>query len=317
MKSILITGGTGFLGRRLGRYFAENDYQVTLTGRNHDQNRVAQDYTGCKVIPSDITNIEAVRDAFAESKPDIVIHAAASKYVDTAEANPMECLDVNVTGSQNVARVAIEKGAETVVGISTDKSAPPVANTYGLTKALMERVFSALNGKTDTKFVSVRFGNMPWSTGSVFPIWKRMQENDGIIKSTGPHMTRLFTPVDEAVKLVVTAIENIDQVQGNILCRTMKAGLIRDFLEVWTARKGGEWEQVPARPGERTYEHLIGEAELDYTTEVFYDGVRHYLISPNRRAETPLTEIVSSSNAERFSEDEIWEIISNIPKDLN
>lgn len=315
-KRILITGGTGFLGRRLGKYFRENGNEVFLTGRNHDQNRFAESYSGCKVLPSDVANIESVRDAFAETKPNIVIHAAASKYVDTAESNPMECIDVNVTGSQNVARVAIENKAEIVVGISTDKTAPPISNTYGLTKALMERVYSAMNGKTGTKFVCVRFGNMPWSTGSVFPIWTRMIEADGVIKSTGSHMTRLFTLAEEAVKLVTTAINNIEEAQGNILCRTMKAGLISDFLDVWVKRKGGSWIKIEPRPGERDYEHLIGEAELPYTTEVVFDGVKHYLITPNRLAQNPMTEIISSVNAERFNEEEIWEIISNPPKDV-
>ena len=315
-KTILITGGTGFLGRRLGKAFREAGYKTILTGRNHDQNRFAKDFSGCDVLPSDVANIEAVRDAFAEAKPDIVVHAAASKYVDTAEANPMECIDVNVTGSQNVARAAIAAGVETVVGISTDKSAPPVSNTYGLSKALMERVYCALNGKTKTKFVCVRFGNMPWSTGSVFPIWTRMIREDGVIKSTGSHMTRLFTLADEAVKLVTTAIDHIDEVQGDVLCRTMKAGLIKDFLDVWTERKGGSWVKIEPRPGERDYEHLIGEAELPYTTEIMLDGVRHYLITPNRLAQQPLTEIVSSVNAERFDEEEIWEIINTPPGDI-
>jgi FlaA1/EpsC-like NDP-sugar epimerase len=212
--------------------------------------------------------------------------------------------------------VAIDYGAQVVVGISTDKAAPPVANTYGLSKALMERVYCAMNGKTDTKFVCVRFGNMPWSTGSVFPIWKRMTENDGIIKSTGADMTRLFTTVDEAVKIVASAIEKIDDVQGKILCRTMKAGLISDFLEVWTKHYGGSWERVAPRSGERDYEHLIGEAECHYTTEIFYDNIKHYLITPNKLSANPLQEIVSSTNAERYAESEILEIIGSIPKDV-
>lgn len=312
---ILITGGTGFLGRRLAKSFREQGAEVILTGRNHDQNRFAGEFSGCAVLPSDIANIESVRDVIAETKPDIIIHAAASKYVDTAEANPMECLDVNVTGSQNIARVAIANSVKIVVGISTDKATPPVTNTYGLTKALMERVYCAMNGKTATKFVCVRFGNMPWSTGSVFPIWRRMIEQTGVIQSTGSQMTRLFTLPDEAVKLVATAINHIDEVQGAVLCRAMKAGLIRDFLEVWTKRKGGSWEAVEPRPGERNYEHLIGEAELAYTSEVRFDDAKHYLITPNKLARNPLTEIVSSTNTQRFNEEEIWGIIGNPPKD--
>jgi FlaA1/EpsC-like NDP-sugar epimerase len=93
----------------------------------------------------------------------------------------MEAIDINVIGSQHVARVAMELGVETVIGISTDKASPPVRNTYALTKALMERMFCSLNGKTATKFVCVRFGNLAWSTGSVLPIWKRMIDQSGVI----------------------------------------------------------------------------------------------------------------------------------------
>jgi UDP-N-acetylglucosamine 4,6-dehydratase/5-epimerase len=314
MSTILITGGTGFLGKRLGKHFREAGHTVFLTGRNHDQNRAAENYSGCTVIPSDVANIESVRDVFAETSADIVVHAAASKYVDTAEANPMECLDVNVAGSQNVARVAIERQVSTVVGVSTDKAAPPVANTYGLTKALMERLYCALDAKAETRFVCVRFGNMPWSTGSVFPIWERMIEESGEIQSTGSHMTRLFTLVDDAVALVTTASTVIDEVRGKVLCRTMKSALISDFLRVWTERKGGTWRPIAPRPGERDYEHLIGEAELPYTRQIVLDDVVHYVIEPNRLQPKPLDTIVSSVNAERLTDDEIWEIIREAPQ---
>ena len=165
MATILITGGTGFLGRQLGRAFRK-DHRVILAARNNAQNAVAGQVTGCETMPLDITNIESVRDVFNEATPDIVIHAAATKYVDLSEKYPMECLDVNVTGSQNVVRISIEKGVETLIGMSTDKSAPPVANTYGLTKALMERVFCAMDGKSSTRIACVRHGNIAWSTGS-------------------------------------------------------------------------------------------------------------------------------------------------------
>jgi FlaA1/EpsC-like NDP-sugar epimerase len=313
----LITGGTGFLGRHLGRAFRD-ECAVVLTGRNHDQNRAAQEFSGCPVLPLDVTNIEAVRDVFAEVKPEVVVHAAASKYVDTAERQPNECIDANVLGSQNVARVAVEKGVRAVIGISTDKAAPPVANTYGLTKALMERLFCGMNGKTATRFACVRFGNMPWSTGSVFPAWKRMQElNDGVIGSTGPHMTRLFSPVDEAVRLVQTAIRNIDSLQGTVLSRQMKAALIRDILELWVKHRGGSWKPIEGRPGERQHEHLIGEPELLYTAETEFDGIPHYVISFNRPAAKPLPAAISSENAERFTDEEILKIILNPPPDAS
>src|SRR6266851_7283174 len=103
-QTILITGGTGFVGKRLGMTLSA-DNNVVLTGRNNKHNMDAQQFTGCPTLPMDVTNIESIRDVFTEVRPDVVIHAAATKYVDLSELQPMECLDVNVLGSQNVARV--------------------------------------------------------------------------------------------------------------------------------------------------------------------------------------------------------------------
>jgi len=313
-KTILVTGGTGFLGRRLGMALKE-EYRVVLTGRNNKQNAFAQKYTGCEVLPMDIVNIEAVRDTFTEVKPDIVIHAAATKFVDLAEKQPMECVDVNSIGSQNIARVAVEKGVKDVVGISTDKAAPPVRNTYGLTKALMERVFCSMNGKTDTKFCCVRYGNVAWSTGSVLTIWKKMHEETGIIGTTGPEMRRFFFTVDEAVTLVITAMNNMDELQGKVLSREMKAAQIEDLLTTWTKNKGGEYKRIEGRPGERDDEFLIGETELPYTEVKDFDNVRHYIISFNDKVTNPLKEVFSSANATRLTEKEIMNIIDNPPSE--
>lgn len=312
-QTVLVTGGTGFLGKRLGLAL-KDDYRVVLTGRNNKFNMDAQQFSGCLTLPMDVTNIESIRDVFTEVRPDIVVHAAATKYVDLSELQPMECLDINVLGSQNVARVCVEKGVGKVIGMSTDKTAPPIANTYGLTKALMERLFCAMNAKTGTtRFACVRHGNIAWPTGSVFPIWKKMHDSTGVIGSTGPDMTRYFSKADEAVALVITAIENIEQVQGTVLSRKMKSSLIRDFLEVWIKHKGGRWEQIEGRPGERPHEYLIGEVELPYTREVEFDGIPHFIIKFNEPVARPLPAPFCSANAVRLTEAEMLSIINDPP----
>ncbi|MFN3759510.1 MAG: polysaccharide biosynthesis protein [Algoriphagus aquaeductus] len=312
MKTILITGGTGFLGRNLALKL-KNEYRVILTGRNNKQNLFASKYTGCQVAPMDISQIESVRDAFVEFRPDIVIHAAATKFVDLAEKYPMECVDVNVLGSQNVARVAVEKGTPVVIGISTDKAAPPVRNIYGMSKSVMERIFCAMNGKTDTQFTAVRYGNVAWSTGSVLTIWKKMHEETGVIGTTGPEMRRFFFSVDEAAQLVITAMNNMDLVQGKVLSRHMKAAQIEDILQVWIEEKGGKWEKIEGRPGERDDEFLIGDLELPYTEELQLDGIKHYLISFNDKVAKPVAFGLSSANTDRLSREEILAIINNPP----
>ncbi|MBX3192226.1 MAG: polysaccharide biosynthesis protein [Labilithrix sp.] len=311
--TLLITGGSGFLGKRLALALRDR-YRVVLGSRNNKLNAAAQQMTACEVIPLDVSSIEAVRDAFVETRPSIVIHAAATKFVDLAEKQPMECVDVNVVGSQNVARVALEHGVDTVLGISTDKAAPPVRNTYGLSKALMERVFASCNQKNGkTRFLCVRYGNVAWSTGSVLCLWKKMHEKDGVIGTTGPEMRRFFFTVDEAVKLVTTGLDHAAELQGKVLSRHMKASLIRDILDVWVKHRGGRWEKIEGRPGERDDEFLIGELELPYTRETTYDGITHYVISFNEKAAAPLTRGLSSANTTRLTEEEILRIIDNPP----
>jgi FlaA1/EpsC-like NDP-sugar epimerase len=309
---LLITGGTGFLGKRLGLKLKDR-YEVVLTGRNNKQNFQAQKFSGCRIAPLDISNIESVRDAFTEFKPDIVIHAAATKFVDLAEKFPMECVDVNVTGSQNVARVAVEKGVGIVIAISTDKAAPPVRNTYGLSKALMERIFCSMDGKSTTRFTAVRYGNVAWSTGSVLTIWKKMLEEKGVMGTTGPEMRRFFFTVDEAVNLVVAALDNIDLVHGKVLSRKMKAAKMEEILKIWAKISGGRYEKIEGRPGERDDEYLIGDLELPYTREIVLNDIVHYLISFNEKVENPVAFGLSSANTERLSEAEITHIIQNPP----
>jgi UDP-N-acetylglucosamine 4,6-dehydratase/5-epimerase len=311
-KTILITGGTGFIGKRLGLAL-QSDYRVILAGRNNKLAKQAQDFTGCDALPLDITNIESVRDIVVSTRPNIIIHAAATKFVDNAERQPMECIDVNILGSQNVARVAMERGVETVIGTSTDKASPPVRNTYGMSKAMMERIFCSCNGMTETKFICVRFGNVVWSSGSVFPLWRNMQERTGSIGTTGPEMRRFFFTVDESVELVLEALKDKDRFQGKVLSRKMKAAQIADILRVWVEHKGGTWKRISGRPGEREDEFLIGDAEIPHTSELELGGVTHYLLSFNEKAETPVSCGLSSRNADRLTDAEILDLISNPP----
>ena len=313
-QKILITGGTGFLGRRLGLAL-KDEFDVILASRNNKQNMYAREFTGCNVVPMDVVNIESVLDAIVSIKPNIIIHAAATKFVDLAEKQPMECVDVNVIGSQNIARVAVEHNVETVIGISTDKASPPVRNTYGLSKAIMERVFCSMNEKSNTKFTCVRYGNVAWSTGSVLPIWNKMHSKNGIIGTTGPEMRRFFFTVDEAVILVITAMNNIDTVQGKVLSKKMKAAKIEDILKIWVKHKGGSWEKIEGRPGERDDEFLIGDLELPFTRQVTFNNIIHYLISFNEKVSDPIEFGLSSANTDKLNEQEILDIITNPPQE--
>lgn len=315
MEKVLITGGSGFLGRRLGRHLRGLAYDVTLAARNNKQNFLATEFSGCKSVAMDVANIESVRDTFNEVRPDVVIHAAATKFVDMSERYPMETVDVNVLGSQNVARVSIDRGVKTVIGISTDKAAPPVRNTYGLTKALMERLFCSMNDKSATRFLCVRYGNVAWSTASVLSAWRRNAARDGVIRTTGPEMLRFFFTVDEAVALVTTALLDAEDLQGRVLSRRMKASRIEDILNVWVERDGIRYERIAGRPGERHEEVLIGESELPFTFRRDYGGLEHYVLSFNELAAEPLTGVPAAGSAEKLTKEEILTLIGHPPEE--
>lgn len=315
MEKVLITGGSGFLGRRLGKRLRESGHEVVLASRNNKQNFLAASFSGCRAIAMDVTSIESVRDIFTQEKPSLVVHAAATKFVDVSEVQPMETIDVNVLGSQNVARVAIDKGVRTVVGISTDKAAPPVRNTYGLSKAIMERMFCSMDGRGGTRFMCVRYGNVAWSTASVLTLWKKHLAQTGVIETTGPEMLRFFFAVDEAVELVMTGIGHIDELHGSLLSRYMKAAQIQDILTAWCEQEGARWERIEGRPGERHEETLIGEQELPFTREIIYDGIKHYVISFNKLSSSPPQSCLSAGNTERLTRDEILRLINSPPPD--
>ncbi len=315
MKKILITGGSGFLGRNLAIRL-KNDCEVIIASRNNKQNFLAGKTTGCQFVPLDVSNILSVKDVIGSLKPNIVIHAAATKFVDLSEKFPTETIDINVVGSTNVARVSIDNGVEFVLGISTDKACPPIRNIYGMSKAIMERSFCLLNDKSPTKFACVRYGNVAWSTGSVLPIWKTMHNETKCIKTTGPEMRRFFFTIDDAVNLVLTAINEKELVSGKILSRYMKSAQMKDILDVWIKNFGGTWEAMEGRPGERLDEYLVGETELEYCETKELNGIKHFILSPNTKSKTPLKDIFTSLNTDRLTEDEILTIIKSQPDTL-
>lgn len=315
MEKVLITGGSGFLGRRLGKRLRERGDEVILASRNNKQNFLAASFSRCRAVAMDVTNIESVRDIFAQESPTLVIHAAATKFVDVSEVQPMETIDINVVGSQNVARVAIDKKVKTVIGISTDKAAPPVRNTYGLSKAIMERMFCSMDGRGGTRFMCVRYGNVAWSTASVLTLWKKHLATTGVIETTGPEMLRFFFTVDEAVDLVLTGIDHVAELHGSLLSRYMKAAQIKDILQLWCEQVHARWQKIEGRPGERNEETLIGELELPFTTEVSYNGIKHYVISFNKLSAAPPNSGLSAGNTERLNREEILRILNNPPHD--
>ena len=308
MKKILITGGTGYLGRNLALFYKKK-YKVFIGARNNKQNFLVKNLTNCEVVPLDVSNIESVNDCLNYSKPDIVIHAAATKFVDLSEKFPFECIDINIVGSANIARACINKKIPTVIGVSTDKASPPIKNIYGLSKSCMERLFSSIEPYGKTKFICVRYGNVTWSTGSVLPIWKQMFNKNKTILTTGPNMRRFFFSVDEAVSLIDQALKLKNKLAGKILSAEMKSSKMIDILKVWIKKFGGNYKIIQTRKGDRLDEYLIGEDELKYAEVVKIKGKKYFVINFNKLSKKPLKKIVSSKDAKKLSQSEIEKII--------
>ena len=308
MKKILITGGTGYLGRNLGNYYKKK-YKVFLGARNNKQNFLVENLTNCEVIPLDVSNINSINDALNFSKPDIVIHAAATKFVDLSEKFPFECVETNILGSSNVARACLNKKIETVIGISTDKASPPIKNIYGLSKSAMERIFSSMKEYGNTEFICVRYGNVAWSTGSVLPIWKQMYKKNNLILTTGPYMRRFFFTVNEAVSLVNQALKNKKKLNGKILSVEMKSAKMIDILKVWTKNFDCSYKITKTRKGDRLDEYLIGEEELKFTSQINIKNKKYFVIDFNKLAKKSLKKIISSKTAKKLNASEIKKII--------
>jgi len=307
-KNLLITGGSGYLGINLALNLKKK-YNVFIGSRNQKRNYDASSKTNCESIPLDVTNIESIRDAVTYCKPKIIIHAAATKFVDISEKFPFECSDVNILGSSNLARVAIEKGIKTVIGISTDKATQPIKNFYGFSKATMEKLFLNANKISETNFLCVRYGNVAWSTGSVLPIWRDMFKKDKKILTTGPYMRRFFFTISDAVDLVLFALEKNKKFSGKILCANMKSCKLIEIIKVWNKKFGGSYKVIKGRDGDRLDEYLIGKNELEFTTKISRNKKIYFLINFEKKVKKPLKRIISSENAEKLSTKEISRLL--------
>jgi UDP-N-acetylglucosamine 4,6-dehydratase len=199
---------------------------------------------------------------------DIVIHAAAMKYVPQAETNVSEAIAVNVDGSRNVARAAMRNNVERVIGISTDKACNPI-NVYGMTKLCMERLFQEYAQLSNTRFNLVRYGNVIGSTGSVIPLFQKQARENKIITLTNPHMTRFWLSEKTAVNLVLKGLEETES--GTVLiprlasCDMEILAKAVVYSELLNDNDKVGLKTIGVRFGEKTHENLLARNETPYT----------------------------------------------------
>jgi UDP-N-acetyl-D-glucosamine 4,6-dehydratase len=225
--------------------------------------KISNEVEGIKVLCS--VNSPLLEETFKKYKPEIVIHAAAYKHVPLCEENPKSCIFNNVFGSIKVINLAIKYKVKKLVNISTDKAVRPTS-IMGATKRIVE-IYAKSVPSAKTEIVSVRFGNVLGSSGSVVPFFKEKIENNENLPVTHPEITRYFMLIPEACSLVLQA--GAIAKGGEIFILDMgKPVKIKDLAKKMIALSGKNLkiEYVGLRPGEKLYEELLVN-EADLTTK--------------------------------------------------
>lgn len=280
-KSILITGGTGSLGKALTTHIL-NNYKniqklVILSRDEQKQFQMAQEFSD-KVYPQiryflgDVRDQERLVRAFRGI--DIVIHAAAMKHVHLAEYNPDECIKTNIGGAQNVIHAALQTSVSNVVALSTDKACAPI-NLYGATKLTSDKLFVAANnikGNNPIKFSVVRYGNVMGSNGSVIPFFIK-KRSEGKLPITDISMTRFNISLQGGVDMVMHAIEH--SWGGEIFIPKIPSYKITDIAKA--IAPDCELEIIGIRPGEKIHEEMITSSDSFNT----YDLGKYFTILPS------------------------------------
>lgn len=275
---IFMTGGAGTLGRAIARRRAEKGWSGRLTVYSTDEHKHAfmrRLYPDVQYVQGDIRNPETLYLAMVGH--DICLHLAATKVIPVSEYQSIDTIDVNIYGSQVVAQTCVRANIEHALAISTDKACHP-HNLYGATKMAMEKVWQEYaRAGFDTQFHLVRYGNVLESTGSVVEFWKQSVQRGEPIKITEPTMTRFWLSPQQAVDLVIDALEwNSGQVLipmhpalsiGKLAEYSIGIGLDQDEGEAWPI------EPIPLRPGEKMHETLLTVEELEYAMKGNYERI--------------------------------------------
>jgi FlaA1/EpsC-like NDP-sugar epimerase len=212
-RCVVVTGAGGSIGSELVRQIAEFQPSKLVLLDNNEFNLYSIERQIADAHPSvrtfarivDVRQSDRIRSAFEQFKPDVIFHAAALKHVPIVEENPLEGIETNLLGTRNVANAAMACGATAMVMVSTDKAVSPTS-IMGATKRAAEAYCQALDlAHTGTRFMTVRFGNVLGSTGSVIPLFKAQLQRGGPLTVTHPNITRYFMTIPEASRLILHA----------------------------------------------------------------------------------------------------------------
>jgi UDP-N-acetylglucosamine 4,6-dehydratase len=321
-KSILITGGTGSLGKELTKKILDNwpnvNRLVIYSRDEQKQFQMAQEYPSHKYnniiryFIGDVRDFDRLKRALTGI--DYVIHAAAMKHVHIAEYNPDECVKTNIGGAENVIHAALESNVSRVVALSTDKACAPI-NLYGATKLTSDKLFIAANnikGSKDIRFSVVRYGNVMGSNGSVIPFFLK-KRSEGVLPITNENMTRFNISLQDGVDMVLHALESAWG--GELFVPKIPSYKIMDVAKA--IGSDCEHRVIGIRPGEKIHEEMITSSD-SFTT---YDIGRYYVILPqlpNWDLQVYVKEFNAKKVAEGFNyssgKNTEWETVDSLRK---
>lgn len=278
-KTILVTGGTGSFGKKFVAQTLSsfNPKKIIVYSRDEmKQWSMRKQYDGEKRVGfriGDIRDRQQLADCL--KNVDIVIHAAATKIVPTAELNPFECVKTNVFGSMNVVEACKQAGVKRVIALSTDKACNPI-NLYGATKLAADKLFTVGDhlSESETKFAVVRYGNVMGSRGSVIPFFLKLAAEEKPFPITDPAMTRFMISLEEAVDTVWLAIQ--EMAGGEIFVRKAPSMGIVSIAKA--INPNAEMYNIGIRAGEKMHEQMIVEDDAPMT----FEHESYFVILPDR-----------------------------------
>lgn len=267
-KTILITGGTGSLGKALIKRL-KGDNKIIVYSRDEGKQALAfgNDPDIVRVI-GDIRDYDKLDITLQRHLPDYIIHTAALKRIDDMEFYPDECVKTNINGSENVAKAALKNNIQKCILVSTDKACQPV-NVYGSSKFIAERIFTNYDyNSKSTVFASVRYGNVIASRGSFVPLFMERIKNNELINVTSEEMTRFLFTLDDAVDAVLGALNNAQG--GEVFVPQINSYTLPSCIKALESIVGkpAETKVIGLRPGEKLHEDMLAETELPFTYQV-------------------------------------------------
>jgi UDP-glucose 4-epimerase len=320
-KTLLITGGTGSFGNAvLDKFLSSNINEIRIFSRDEKKQfdmRVKYNNSKLKFYIGDVRDYNSIYQAM--DGVDYVFHAAALKQVPSCEFYPIEAVNTNVIGTENVLNAAIANKVSKVICLSTDKAVYPI-NAMGVSKAMMEKVFVAKSRNSkDTIITGTRYGNVMASRGSVIPLFVDQIKSNNPITVTEPKMTRFMMTLEHAVELVLYAFQNGKS--GDIFVQKSPATTIEHLAKTLRSiyNSNVPIKNIGIRHAEKMYETLLSKEELlgaedlgDYYrvpadnrdlnyNKYFFEGVQK-----------EISEEYNSSNTHQLSDKELISLLSSI-----